>query len=164
MSSNLQVILTALTALYLQAMYSNMTLCVLAITGFYMQLPPYAFLLLMHVVVACRKATSSAAELGRNLPRHRARRRARNARNARNACNACNARNGGGSATARHSPASIGLACSVHAGPRAAQLALRDRGATARLRQGHADFFRSPSPGGHRPSRGLNVITRLGEH
>ena len=68
MSSNLQVILTALTALYLQAMYSNMTLCVLAITGFYMQLPPYAFLLLMHVVVACRKATSSAAELGRNLP------------------------------------------------------------------------------------------------
>ena len=36
------------------AMYSNMTLCVLAVTGFYMQLPPYAFLLLVHVATALR--------------------------------------------------------------------------------------------------------------
>ena len=47
-------VLTALTALYLQVMYSNMTLCVLAITGFYTRLPPYAFLLLVHVATALR--------------------------------------------------------------------------------------------------------------
>jgi hypothetical protein len=35
-------------------MYSNMSLCVLAITGFYLQLPPYAFLVLMHVATALR--------------------------------------------------------------------------------------------------------------
>jgi len=37
-----------------EVMYSNMTLCVLAITGFYTRLPPYAFLLLVHVATALR--------------------------------------------------------------------------------------------------------------
>ena len=36
------------------SMYSNITLCVLALTGFYFHLPPYAFLLLVHLATALR--------------------------------------------------------------------------------------------------------------